>query len=241
MSEQNFIEKVSSLTPEAANALDLLSEVAQSVLALIEYHWWTSKKLLNQQETVKLSDLDPIVVNEVFKNSTFQHALRSKGFVSEATFKNSLTPKQILAANIMTTRQDTRSTREKLKEAGVTISQWNGWMSNLVFYKYVQGKSGFDFKTAEVQAERTLLNAMEEGDLTATKMFLEMRGRYQNKVSVNLNFDLMITQIVETLSRFIPEEMLEEAADALERIYAVNSGRNLDMSTSAYVALEATI
>lgn len=233
----NYSGKASELIPIEANALEPLDELGQHVLALVEQFYWTNKKLLPVVNLVERTGLDEAVVKKIYDNPTFQQALRAKGFLTSAKFTNSLTPRQILAGNMVTTRQDTRSLREKLKEANVTISEWNGWMSNPTFYKYVQSKSGFDFKTAEVIAERTLLNAMEDGDLTAVKFFMELRGRYQNKVSVNLNFDLMITQIVETLSVFIPEEKLEEAADALERIYAINSGRNVEQVMSNVIEL----
>lgn len=226
MLEQSYFTPPVEYTAKEANELEVLTGFENSVLAVVEQTWWNTKKLLTPLTAAAKLNLDKDLLKVVWKKPAFQHALRTKGLVNDSQFADFLTPKQIEAVNRVLTRQDTKSLREKLKSCGVTVNQWNGWLSNPTFYKYLQDRFGSDFKAGNITAQSQLLNAVEEGDMVAIKMLLEIQGIYQNKVQVEVNFSAFMEQIATIIAHFVPDDQLEAAATALEKVFSLHDPRS---------------
>ena len=226
MSEQSYFTAPTEYADENLSELPALNNFELSVLAAVEQEWWKNKIKLTPKLAAKKLNTEAALLEPVWKKPAFQHALRKKGIVTDQMFDGFLSTKQIEAANMVCNRYDNKSLREKLKMCGVTISQWNGWMGDTTFQKYLQSRVGTDFKSADYMAQNALLTAVEDGDLTAVKLYLEIRGIYQNKLQVDMNIPQFMQGVVEIMSKYIPEEHLEAAALDIERLYSLQTGRN---------------
>lgn len=217
LEQSDFMQPV-EYTVEEASDLVPLEPLDQAILAAVEQSWYTKKKLLTSKDMSSITKLSQTKVAEIYAKPSFQHALRTKGLVSDQIFNGILTDKQVNTVNVVTNRHDVRSFREKLKECKVTVSQWGGWMSERTFYDYVQKRSGVNFNSADHTFFNIILTSMEEGDLAATKMYGEMRGLYQNKTVVDINFNQFVNQILEVVMDYVPEDKIEEMADRIESL-----------------------
>lgn len=224
MSELNVISIGKDLTPKELNALDPLNGEARRILDVIEQFFWSSKKILNSDQVSKLLKADLPKIQAIMNHPTFIAALRAKGIITSTEYTGILTSRQILAANMVLTRADSRSLREKLKEVGVTISEWNAWMASKSFAEYVTGKSEADLGTSNHIAFNTILSAVENGDTQAAKLLLEINNRYSQKVDVNVNIGIFMTQVIEIIANYLPAETLEEIASKLEALQSAHLG-----------------
>lgn len=210
--------KFSSILASDLNAIAPMSDLAQDVLAAVETHYVIKRKLLSTSEIAERLDIDYETATRICAEPAFKQALKSKGFITESKFKNSLSSQQVYCANMVTNRHDKASFRQKLDLCGVKISQYNSWMADPVFSKYVQEKSNIDFNSSDHLFQHSLLERVQEGDASALKLYAEIRGIFQNKVSVDVNINLVVEQLVETALMFIPEEKWEEFASNIERV-----------------------
>lgn len=219
--------KFSSIPASELNALTPMSELAQDVLAVVETHYTIKRKLLTVDEIAERLDIDYDSAKQVYSEPAFKQALRTKGLVTDSRFKNSLTPQQVHCANIVTNRHDAKTFREKLQICGVKVNQWNAWMADAVFSKYVQEKGNLDFNSSDHIFQGSLLEGVQNGDAASLKLYAEIRGIFQNKVSVDVNINLVVEQLVEVALMFIPEEKWEEFASGIERVRGLaTSGSN---------------
>lgn len=229
--------KSSMLASTELNALEPLTEYETYILAAVEQVWWTKKRLMDAKSTAVMLHIPVEDMVVLWQKPSFVHALRSKGFVDDRRFEGILTPKQVLCANMLSNRYDTRSFREKLKECGVTPSQYSAWMAEKNFNKYIQEKVGIDFASGDRIAMQTLMQNVEGGDTTALKLYLEIRGIYNNKVSIDVNINVLIEQLIEVALNYIAEEKWEMFASHFERVRGLHVGGKDDGTINVISAL----
>jgi hypothetical protein len=231
---ESIITDLPELTVAEKAALPAITTDMVKVIAVVEQYWWTAKRFINTNEIAKLTGMSLEQVSQITSSETYINVLRTKGLITSSTNSEILTAKQILAANMVLTRADTRSLREKLKEVGVSISEWNGWLNTKVFKNYISARSESELASHDHAAFRTILNAVDEGDITATKLFLELRGRYSTKVDVSVNVNVLLTQVVELIANYVSSTDLEEIATKLDSLYSNHTGQALTAASPSF-------
>jgi hypothetical protein len=225
-----IITNFPELKPDEQNILPAITPNLSKIITAVEQYWWTAKKLLNTVEISKVTGIPLTEVSNLTSSETYINVLRVKGLITTNINSELLTSRQILAANMVLTRADTRSLREKLKEVGVSVSEWNGWLATKAFKTYVTARSESELASHDHAAFKTILNAVDEGDIAATKLFLELRGRYSTKVDVSVNVNVLLTQVVELIASYVSSDQLEEIATKLDSLYNNHTGQALNVA-----------
>jgi hypothetical protein len=115
---------------------------------------------------------------------------------------------QLAAIVTMTDYLDQRSATSKLKNLGLTSTQWNAWMKDTKFKEYVHELSAKNFVDGIHMAQLGLARKLETGDVNAIKYYYEVTGRFQGGDQNNQNIRLVITKLVEVLQRRIKDPEL---------------------------------
>lgn len=145
----------------------------------------------------------------------------------------SLTALQLAVVEIMLNLSDRRSEREKCQEAGITVAKYNAWLRDPAFAEYMNARARRMFgDVGEGIAYTTILKNMRNGDMTATKVYLEMTGRYTPSIRQHntVNLEGFVAQLVEVLSRRLvgQPQLLETLAGDLENLML---GRPVDFDS----------
>lgn len=116
---------------------------------------------------------------------------------------------QLAAIMTMTDYLDQRSSTTKLKQLGLTTTQWNAWMKESKFKDYVHEISAKNFTDGVHMAQVGLAKKLESGDVNAIKYYYEVTGRYNGGEAGNQqNIRIVLTKLVEVLQRRIKDPEL---------------------------------
>lgn len=145
----------------------------------------------------------------------------------------SLTALQLAVVEIMLNLSDRRSEREKCQEAGITVAKYNAWLRDPAFAEYVNARARRMFgEVGEGMAYTTILRNMRNGDMSATKIYLEMTGKYMPSIRQHntVNLEGFVAQLVELLQRRLQgqPELMEQLARDLENLL---QGRPIDFDS----------
>lgn len=150
-------------------------------------------------------------VNAMCQKPIFMKAMESRGISIPASVDApvDLSKAQLAAIITMTDYLDRRNAASKLKLLGLTTTQWNAWMRDEKFKKYVHELSAKNFSDSIHMAQVGLSKKLEDGDVNAIKYYYEVTGRFQGADSGNVqNIRLIITKLVEVLQRRIKDPQL---------------------------------
>jgi len=125
-----------------------------------------------------------------------------------------LTPEQFVLAQMLLNPSDRRSIRAKLKEANVTMVQYDRWRKDAAFQNYFRQQAQSRFKDADVVADVELVKLLEDGDLKAITYYNEITGRHQTSDQVNLT--RVLAMVMEVLVQFVTADVLRNIAAGLE-------------------------
>ena len=116
-----------------------------------------------------------------------------------------LTPKQLIVANMMLDLTDNRSDKKKLQDCGVTTSQYQMWLRDPNFSKYLQDRAEALIGDMQHEAMLSLADNVRAGKMDAIKYYHEMTGRYVQQSTANaaggsnVDFQNMVIRIVEII------------------------------------------
>lgn len=200
------------------------------IVSLIEQRFWETGYLATNETVAQDLKIGVQLITKAWKKPEFRQALIARGvdLDTDAT-AGVLTPVQIVLANMLLNAHDKRSIREKLETVNVTSQQYNAWMRQPAFSQYLRLRAEKAFAGHDHVAYTTLMKAIEDGDVTATMKFFEMRGIYNPKVQVEVNVEQVIVYLVEIVARHVTDpNVLQAIAEDIERI---------DLKTGRPVAL----
>lgn len=186
----------------------LTSEELEAVDFCEEY-WHQYRRFPTKQEIAKV--YEPPVEN-LLNHPTVRLSLERRGLTvpaEESDLPTGLSKLQVIAALKYLDMEDKRSLSTKLKEVGVTTTQWYGWMKSQRFKNFVLDNSAVDFEEALHEAQQGLRRAMERGETTAIKFYYELTKRYNSNEGEIGNLKVVIAQILEAVQRHVtdPETM----------------------------------
>lgn len=163
----------------------------------------TVNDVLKMQPNLKKSIISTVIATEEFAEAM---ELRGVGF--SAT--DGLSPQQLAVLNVLENFSDGRSLTAKLKDAGVTRTQFNGWLKDPLFRQLYEHRVESHLKDAHLPALTTLMSAAENGDTRAAEKILEINGRYNPQNAELQNARVVVQALVEALQKYAPADVVEK-------------------------------
>lgn len=146
----------------------------------------------------------------------FEKMLKERGLPGFKPEREILSGKQLVAVDSVLNLHDKRSLNSKLKEAGVTTREWQAWLAEPEFVKYLRKQTKERFKNVDIDADLALAQLVSNGDLSAIKYYHEFTGIYRPGTEVGANLTVIMSRILEILAKHVTKEVLLAVAAELE-------------------------
>jgi hypothetical protein len=203
--------------------LPKLTDAEIRVLSYVEQLFWETGRIPSQAAVVE--GLDPLsslktknLVKRAWEKERFQKALEERGLEYKIDEKV-LSPKQIVLVNMLLNVGDKKSLRQKLELLKVTMIQYNAWLRDPAFHQYLTMRTEQLFDHSDHEAYKSLIEQVMNGDVTAMKLFFEMRGIYNPKVTVDVNIETVVYRLVEVVGRHVKDpQILQAIASEVEEL-----------------------
>lgn len=207
MATEQAPENVATTKP-AKRKEKTITERQGEILAYIEQVFWTEGKLPSDDLIVSATGIPADYVRKCWKSAPFRDQLFYRGIqlTPESEIAVKLTPEQLKVANALLNIVDRRSLREKLKALEVSPQQYSAWRRQPAFAEYLRVRAEELFRGADADAYKGLVDLVQDGDLGAIKLFMEMRKIYNPKVEVNININHFMLKIVEVITKHVTDE-----------------------------------
>lgn len=140
---------------------------------------------------------------ELKEREEFKLALKNRGIHIDRP--SELTDEMVAAILAVTTYRDGRSTNAKLKDLGISLAQWQGWMKIPRFKKYFHARSKEVFDDSVDVAHKGLLKALDRGDVNANKFYMELTGRWTPTSTSEVNVKLVLARLIEVIQLFVDD------------------------------------
>lgn len=199
-------------------ALQPLTSDELDMVAYFEEHWLRYHRLPEHND---IKNRYPGPVEDLLRNPTFQLSLTNRGIAlpsltaGEPQLPTGFSREQLAAISRFLDIEDKRQLSTKLKEVGVTTTQWYGWMKSKKFKDFVLNASTEDFEENLHEAQMGLRRAMDRGEVAAIKFYYELTKRYNSNEGAIGNLKVVIAQIIETVQRHVtdPETLASISRD----------------------------
>jgi hypothetical protein len=203
-----------------------LSQQAVSLLNFCEQTFWETGLLPTPESSSEELGMGIGTVNKWYKDETFRAQLATRGMDPVGLIfpgklikeSRALSPKQILVANMMLNLHDKRSEREKLAQVQVSSQQYHAWLRQPAFVEFLRKRGEALFSSADFIAYKSLVRNVQAGDNKALELFFSMRGIYNKSINVNLNIDVVLSQVIEVVSRHVTPQVMNLIAGEIESI-----------------------
>lgn len=125
-----------------------------------------------------------------------------------------LTEKQDLLLQILGDPFDGLTMQQKLKKAGVTNTQYQAWLKQPIFSEQFRAITDQLHNRSE-EAMLQLQRKAGEGDLPSIKFLFEMNGRYNPNQQRTMDAMVIVSRVLESISRHVkdPEILAAVASD----------------------------
>lgn len=220
--EFDFGESKKPEEPEVSKEPSL-TESELSVLAYVEQIYWQTGRVPTKEAVIE--GLDPLQtpqtrakVTKAWNKPRFQSALEKRGLEFQSD-RNLLTPTQLLLVNMLLNVEDKKSLRQKLDLLNINMAKYQTWLRDPAFHNYLTMRTEQLFENSDHDAYKSLIQAVVRGDVSAMKLFFEMRGIYSPRLDVNINIESMIYKVVEVVGKHVKDpQILNAIADEVEQM-----------------------
>jgi hypothetical protein len=202
-----------------------ISEDMVNCAQYIEQVWWESGRIPTDDKVAQVVGLDVAAVRKYWKQEVFRNALKKRGVTLnlEEDDLPILSMQQMNVVAILLNTFDRRSMREKLESVQVSPQQLAAWMRDAKFSAHYRKRAERQFAEADATAYLAVIKGMEDGDLKATQLFLEMRGLYSPKVQMDVNIDNVLVRVIEAVTKHVKDPtILAAIAEELDMIPGVS-------------------
>lgn len=219
--------------------------IINSLVDYVEYHLHLHNR---PPLPSQLSDFSHVNLEQIYHmledvHSPFNVRLERRGLPSPVSeeisgvnadldYANWLTPQQVAVINCITDFRDPRSVEKRLKEMGVPVLKYRGWLSNPSFKNYLISRADKSIIGHIPEVHRRVVQMAEQGDNKAQKLFYELSGRITRAPKVdlsthhttNINQSEVFVKLVEAVQRHVRDpEILAAIAKDFEAIAAAPS------------------
>ena len=191
-----------------------MDEVDREILSYVTERFYLSGAIPTVEKIQLACKVPRIAVKRAFAKNEFQGKLINLG-VAEADTETALSPEQVMCVNAILNTFDKTSQREKLKALNISTQKFNGWKAQPAFQKYMRERAEKLFGSADVDARLAIVKGVQSNDLGFVKLYGEMTGLYNPKVQVEVNVNLILTRVVEVLTKYVPADVLLAVSEEL--------------------------
>lgn len=189
-----------------------LTEDEIEIMSYIEQFYWENGSIPTNEKLSQKLEIEEVKVRQAWLKEGFKQALINRGVtLVEKRKEGILTPTQIVLVNMLLNVGDKTSLREKLKLVNISQPQYNAWLRDPVFQGYLRMRTEQMFEFADHDAFKSLVQAVQDGDVPAMKLFFEMRGIYNPKVTLDINVETVVLRVVEIITKHVKDPVVLEA------------------------------
>lgn len=166
-------------------------------------------------------------LDKLLRSELFTRSMTSRGLLLEVmSSKGHLTPRQIATAAVMTNLSDRRSDEKKLRDLGVSTTEWETWKLDTNFMEYLNARVERILGNSISDAHLGLVRSAKSGNVPAIKLLYEITNRYNPEQQNNLNIQLILARIVEIVQKYVKDpEILQGMGTELTQL-AIEAGRD---------------
>lgn len=151
-------------------------------------------------------------------NAEIVKALRNRG-ISVGYEEFQPTNEQLAAITAIVNFDDKRTRGSKLKDLGISVATWDGWMKDERFRDFVHELSNKNFSNALHVAQEGLLTAVEDGKVDAIKYYMELTGRAKEADPALQNIRVIMSRIIESIQYRVKDpDIIRLVANDFEEI-----------------------
>lgn len=206
---QNTLDKV----------LPKVSEIDLDFITIMDQHWSLHGVLLTANNAFYEWGIPEAQYEQCMSKETVRQALKERGIDVDRVLPRELasdgdpnkwratglSPIQLIVANAMLDLTDQRSDKKKLQDLGVGTGQYQRWLSDPVFAKYLANKAESLLGNSQHEASLALLDKVKAGDTAAIKLYLEYTGRFVSSADKGANgtstdFQMIMVKIIEIIT-----------------------------------------
>jgi len=190
-------------------------------------------------DVARLAGTHKNVVAKVVTSAEGKEALLKRGirWTTNINLAGILTPEQIFAISIITDPTNRRTFGDKLKQAGISHTQYKAWLKNPTFASKVSeiGESLLNDNISTVHAR--LVQRADQGDINAIKLFYEVSGRHDPSQKQMLDIVKIVGLILEVITRYVNDvEVLKKVSTDIDTILNGGVPRGLQDPPANYIS-----
>lgn len=194
-----------------ADEYDLTEE--EEFLNFLEQYWYTYGQVPSKERSIELGI--PVGLWESsFQNSEFRKQCLDRGISlrglklevnPDPLWKQQmLTEEQLTVANVLLDITDTRSSKKKLQDLGISTAKYQSFLKDPTYQDYVRTRAENMLGDNQHEAHIALVDRVRSGDMSAIKYFNEITGRYvPSRGESNINVSLILMQMLEIIQRHV--------------------------------------
>lgn len=161
----------------------------------------------------EMPELGTIVLEHLLGSEALATALAERGIAF--TPLQPLTAKQMAAAAIYLDTTTSMTHSQRLRAAGVSQRQWDGWMAHARFNALVFEMSEERLAASVPNAHMALMRAVDEGKPWAIKLFYEVSGRH-NPAGAHDDVPQMLAQLLQILDDSgVPVDVMRQVGEKM--------------------------
>ena len=177
--------------------------------------------------TFAVSDLE--LLADVVASPKFRVALEDRGVVADRVEAEGLSAEMVACVRALSDPQPGLTVRSRLKGAGVSWEQFQGWLGFGPFREALTRASERGLKGAVALANAKLVENVDQGDLKAVQYLHELTGYFTPGRQQTLDTQQLVRDVMTVVLRRVrdPELLLELAGDfrvLQERMFAGGDG-----------------
>jgi hypothetical protein len=177
---------------------------------------------------------------DLMKTEKFRLALLNRGIDADRTEADGLTAEMVACIRALSDPQPGLTVRQRLRGAGVSWEQYQGWMSFGPFRETLTRSSERNLKSAVALANAKLVENIDNGDLKAVQYLHELTGYFTPGKQQALDAQQMVRDVMTVVLRRVtdPETLLALAGDfriLQEKIMAGGDGSGSGSNNAAVV------
>lgn len=203
-------------------SMDRLTTNELTLISYIEQKWHQDGKFPNPEIIENKFDVDirDLILNKaVFKKALDNRGIRYPNYALGDIDLEDLSNEQVSAVITILNLEDKRTRAAKLKDLGLTVQQWNGWMKDPKFVEFLQETSAKNFHAALDKAHEGLTRSIERGDVNGIKLYMELTGRHNTATPTMQNVQVLLQRVVEVIQKHVKDpQLLRAIGEDFERV-----------------------
>lgn len=197
--------------------MELSFKVEGAFLLYIQEVWHQHHRFPTSREFMERLSLSNTDTNTLLAREGVQKSLERRGIAMPGS--EDFTPLQLAAINTYLNIYDSRSEAQKLKDLGVTMTKWNGWMKGAKFRDYVMTRAAdiFSGETLAV-AQHQLSSGVAKGSIRHLRLFFDVQ-KWESEKNAMGDVRQFMSRVIETIQRHVSDQdVLKAIASDFEAI-----------------------